>query len=386
MQTFIFIYKNIYCCEYIRIFFLFYFLKNPRHAAAWNELEETGLLSMRLVEHVFTEFLCDGQSQTDILCMMEMYGLIAKFTPENAEKSPSAVKYFVPAQLCSCPETELDTSPTGVCPLYINFPDGFLPHGLFPQLVSRFISVCPALGCRDEPNLFQNLVRFILGGSDLFLICKQSFLKVILQNKEEDVGLAAQVRERLESILCSLSRDFACLRNMRYEFCVICPSCSHSSKACTKHKVQSCTHSDCVHFLPISDDGKLICRKTFGARSRVEVSGLEEWRGVSKKVIILAKTLFLVSFMFVVKEEQNLTCFRLRGAGILLYCCCCCFVCLVCFLLTLDLVKPRFQGLFIPSRPVPSRPVCRSRGRRKERPWERGWMWYSLYSFLAILD
>lgn len=257
--------------------------QNPRHAAAWNELEETGLLSMRLVEHVFTEFLCDGQSQTDILCMMEMYGLIAKFTPENAEKSPSAVKYFVPAQLCSCPETELDTAPTGVCPLYINFPDGFLPHGLFPQLVSRFISVCPALGCRDEPNLFQNLVRFILGGSDLFLICKQSFLKVILQNKEEDVGLAAQVRERLESILCSLSRDFACLRNMRYEFCVICPSCSHSSKACTKHKVQSCTHSDCVHFLPISHDGKLICRKTFGARSRVEVSGLKEWRGFSKK-------------------------------------------------------------------------------------------------------
>ena len=268
----------------------FFLVKNPRHAAAWNELEQTGLLSMRLVEHVFAEFLCDGQSQTDILCMMEMYGLIAKFTPEKTDKSSSSsVKYFVPAQLCSCPETDLDTAPTGICPLYINFSDGFLPHGLFPQLVSRFISACPALGCRDEPNLFQNLVRFILGGNDLFLICKQSFVKVILQEKEtdpskvdaEDIGLATRVRECLESILRSLSRDFACLRNMCYEFCVACPSCSDPSR---KHRMQPCPQSDCIHFLPISNEGKLICTKTFGARSRVEVPGLEEWRGSSKKV------------------------------------------------------------------------------------------------------
>jgi len=266
--------------------------QNPRHAAAWNELEETGLLSMRLVDHVFAEFLCDGQSQTDILAMMEMYGLIAKFSPENAEKSPSsAVKYFVPAQLCSCPETDLDTAPTGICALYIYFPDGFLPHGLFPQLVSRFILACPALGCTDEPNLFQNLVRFILGGNDLFLICKQSFVKVVLQKKEtdpatadeDDVGLAAKVRERLESILRSLSRDFACLRNMCYEFCVACPSCSDPNKTCAKHRIQSCTQSDCIHFLPMPNEGKLICKKTFGARSRVEISGLEEWRGTTRK-------------------------------------------------------------------------------------------------------
>ena len=249
---------------------------------------------MRLVDHVFAEFLCDGQSQTDILCMMEMYGLIAKFTPEDSKKAPTsaAVKYFVPAQLCSCPVTDLDTSPTDICPLFINFSDGFLPHGLFPQLVSRFISACPTLGCRDEPNLFQNLVRFILGESDLFLICKQSYVKVILQNKEQDVGLPSQVRELLESILRSLSRDFVCLRNMRYEFCVTCPSCCDSNKVCTKHKVQSCAFIDCIHFLPISDDRKLICRKTFGSRSRVEVHGLEEWRGLSKKVIKLILTSF----------------------------------------------------------------------------------------------
>lgn len=255
--------------------------QNPRHAAAWNELEETGLLSMRLVDHVFAEFLCDGQSQNDILCMMEMYGLIARFTPksEAAEDSP-AVKYFVPAQLCSCPETELDTTESEICPLYINFTDGFLPHGLFPQLVSRFISVCPELGCTDEPNLFQNLARFILGETDLFLIGKQSFIKVILQTKNSD-DLAGLVRERLESILSSLSSDFACLRNMRYEFSVACPSCCN--KASTKNKTKSCTENDRIHFIPISNDGKLICTKTFGARSRLEIPGLEKWRGCVKK-------------------------------------------------------------------------------------------------------
>ena len=261
------------------------FLKNPRHAAAWNELEQTGLLSMRLVDHVFAEFLCDGQSQSDILCMMEMYGLIARFTPESTGKESVAVKYFVPAQLCSCPEIELDTSFTGICSLYIYFPDGFLPHGLFPQLVSRFIAECPTLGCKDEPNLFQNLARFILGQTDLFLICKQSFVEVVLQTKESDNGngLAARVREQLESILSSLSRDFACLRNMCYEFCVACPSCS--AKACAKDKTQSYGHRECIHFLPISNDGKLICTKTFGARSRLDVPGLDEWRGSTKKVI-----------------------------------------------------------------------------------------------------
>lgn len=269
--------------EYCVIFLSF--LENPRHAAAWNELEQTGLLSMRLVDHVFAEFLCDGQSQSDILCMMEMYGLIARFTPEGTDKDSVAVKYFVPAQLCSCPEIELDTSFTGICSLYIYFPDGFLPHGLFPQLVSRFIAGCPELGCKDEPNLFQNLARFILGQTDLFLICKQSFVEVVLQTKESDNGngLAALVREHLESILSSLSRDFACLRNMFYEFSVACPSCS--AKACTKHKTQSCAQSDCIHFLPISNDGKLICTKTFGARSRLDVPGLDEWRGSTRQVI-----------------------------------------------------------------------------------------------------
>ncbi|KAJ7370244.1 hypothetical protein OS493_033590 [Desmophyllum pertusum] len=57
-----------------------------------------------------------------------------------------------------------------------------------------------------------------------------------------------------------------------------------SNKVCTKHRTQSCAHSDCTHFLPIANDGKLICTKTFGARSRLEIPGLEEWRGSARKI------------------------------------------------------------------------------------------------------
>lgn len=268
---------------------------------------------MRLVDHVFSEFLCDGQLQTDILSMMETYGLIAKFTIKNAETSPSPpVKYFVPAQLCSCPEwSGLDQLVYSIPPLYIHFPDGFLPNGLFPHLVSRLISVCPELGCTEEPNLFQNLVRFILGGSDLFLICKQSFVKVIITDREtdeRDSELAHKVRERLESILHSLAKDFACLRYMRYEFCVICPACSAADKAFVKHKPQSCSLSDCIHFLPICKEGNLICKKTFGARSRVDIPGLDEWRGSARKVVCLG---IIMIGEFILKEIQPISvCFK----------------------------------------------------------------------------
>mgnify|MGYP001795988494 CR=1 FL=1 len=45
-------------------------------------------------------------------------------------------KYFVPAQLRSSPDKLLDVQPSenDPCSLYVHFLDGFLPHGLFPQV------------------------------------------------------------------------------------------------------------------------------------------------------------------------------------------------------------------------------------------------------------
>ena len=276
-------------CLFVCLFLRLFSMQNPRHAKAWRELEESGLLDIQLVDHVFSSFLQSGQSKDDILSMMEMYGLIAKFTSGTSETGEQAdTKYFVPAQLCSTPQTLLDLQPSksDPCPLYIHFLHGFLPHGLFPQVVSRVIRSCSELGCRHPPNLFQNLARFILGKNDehdLILSCKKRFLKVVLRRLKPEPAVPPQdstavlVRARLEAILSDLSRDYACLRNMRYEQCVACPSCSAGSRACAVHRVPSCAHDDCMHLLPVSRDGQMICTRTYDERSRTEISGLEKW-------------------------------------------------------------------------------------------------------------
>ncbi|KAJ7370513.1 hypothetical protein OS493_031795 [Desmophyllum pertusum] len=128
------------------------------HAKYWQELETYGILSMELVDHVFSRFIQQGIIKEDILDMMEQFGLIAKFSP-----SPADVKYFVPALLSSSPESicKMEPSPTDPCPLYLHFVDGFVPHGLFPQLVARSIRWCGETWPMEHPpTLYQNGARF----------------------------------------------------------------------------------------------------------------------------------------------------------------------------------------------------------------------------------
>jgi len=91
---------------------------------------------MDLVDHVFSDFIQKGISKQDILNMMELYGLIAKFSFFSAEDERHQ-EYFVPSQLRSPPLDlcEMKTSENDPCPLYLHFLDGFVPHGLFAQLV-----------------------------------------------------------------------------------------------------------------------------------------------------------------------------------------------------------------------------------------------------------
>ena len=108
---------------------------------------------MELIDDVFSRFIQQGVMKDDILDMMEKFGLIVKFSP-----SPSDVKYFVPAQLKTPPKDlyQLLPSHTDPCPLYIRFVHGFVPHGLFSQLVSRFIRWCFKTWPLQLPKLYQN--------------------------------------------------------------------------------------------------------------------------------------------------------------------------------------------------------------------------------------
>ncbi|XP_022797699.1 uncharacterized protein LOC111335954 [Stylophora pistillata] len=261
---------------------------DPVGSKYWKELEISGVLSMNLVDHVFSKFDKHDVIKEDILDLMEQFGLIAKFSPNLANAT-----YFVPAQLKSSPEGLLKLEPSGTdpCSLYLHFVDGFVPHGLFPQLVSRFTAWCPKTGCTQLPNLYNNGARFFIGRHviyDLILICQRRFIKIFLRSitqveavsMSQSAEMARAVREFLEDTMEDLSQVLTYLRGMQYELCVLCPNCLQGGQQCANHTQTSCTHHDCFHLLKVKRDEPLFCTKSIPA-AVLTINGIERWFSVN---------------------------------------------------------------------------------------------------------
>lgn len=247
---------------------------------------------MALVDHVFEDFIDNrkGLFKEDILDMMELYGLIAKFSCLSSE-SEHEQRYFVPAQLRSSPAglCEIKPSRSDPCSLYLHFLNGFVPHGLFSQFLSRCISWCSKHGTKQAPQLYNNGARLFIGVQaifDLVLICRKRFIKVILKRRKPtspepssttaSSKMAVEVRTFIEKTLESLSRDLSWLRNLRYELSVACPHCVESSEKCSKDGLVRCGQDDCLHLLQVCPGEELICRKSFSDEA-IKVHGLEKW-------------------------------------------------------------------------------------------------------------
>ena len=71
------------------MFYCISITQDPIFSNHWEELEERGILHPQLVDHLFSEFISDGQSREDILNMMELYGLIARFGGNSKEEAGS---------------------------------------------------------------------------------------------------------------------------------------------------------------------------------------------------------------------------------------------------------------------------------------------------------
>ena len=239
---------------------------------------------MELIDRIFSRFIQQGIVKEDILDMMERFGLIAKFA-----LSPADVKYFVPAQLKSSPKclSEIEPSPSDPCPLYLHFVDGFVPHGLFSQLISKSTSWCPATGCTQPPNLYQNGARFVIGTRSIhsfILICKKRFIKMLLKHTahgdeasmSHSAEVARSVRLFVEGTLQDLSRELPHLGGLQYEVSVACPYCLQEDRVCDSHRQSSCAHEDCLHLLEIKLGEHLLCMKSFGDEV-LAVRGLEKW-------------------------------------------------------------------------------------------------------------
>ena len=181
----------------------------------------------------------------------------------------------------------MEPSPSDPCPLYLHFVDGFVPHGLFSQLVSKSTSWCSETECAQPPNLYLNGARFVIGTQiihDLILICKKRFVKILLKHRTEGVAaslshsaeVARNVRLFMEGTLHDLSLELPCLSGMKYKFCVACPYCLLGDNECENHSQLSCIHEDCLHLLEVKQGQRLICMKGFGDKV-LTVRGLEKW-------------------------------------------------------------------------------------------------------------
>ena len=237
---------------------------------------------MKLVRRVFSKFTQPGSiTEKDILWMMERFGLIAKFT------SPTDESYFVPAQLTSPSSENLCVevlSSSNLCPLYVDFLSGFVPHGFFCQLVSRCIRWCSKNCFKQPPKLFQCAAKFFIGTPvthNLILVCKKRFIKVILnQLKSATELLSAQagevpslVRGLLEGTLNDLKGELPWFSNLKYEVRVACPLCPE--RICPEHEEISCTNEDCLCLLKMQPPGEqLFCRESGGEAT---VHNLDKW-------------------------------------------------------------------------------------------------------------
>ena len=283
--------------------------KDPVDRKLWQDLQETGVLQKELIDKVF-EDLEGGRYkplQQSVLEMMEKFSFLAKFQHEeepNQQQNISCkgkiIKYFVPAQLRVSDPTLQKLMPKegDPCALIYKFCDGFIPHGLFPQLVSRLITLCPMLDCTIPPNLYCDAAHFFLGKNgqyDLVLLCSKCCIKLVFkgynchmssESLENEKSRACQVRTFIEDELKSLSGQWHWLRNARYEVCVTCYACETSDAECNRHQSASCLDQDCLHFLPIPSevDSKtpFTCPEQVGDHSRFIVSNLHLWYSSSE--------------------------------------------------------------------------------------------------------
>ena len=244
---------------------------------------------MELVRHVFSEFI-EGNSvaEKDILDMMERFGLIAKF----AMSTRKGAKYFVPAQLRSIPKEKLckmNPSLSDPCPLYLDFFNGFVPHGIFYQLVSRCIGWCSENGYKQVPDLYDHAARFFIEMQlihTLILLWKKKYIKIVLQYKKpktvteaylaETEKVACDVRSFLESTLEDLSEQLPWRGNLEYELRVACPFCPTEGNACRDHSQISCPHEDCLCLVTMAPAEQLSCKNSFSDKTPT-ISGLEKW-------------------------------------------------------------------------------------------------------------
>ena len=278
----------------------------------WLQLESTGILDEKLLEHVWGPLLGHEQTSASLLAIMEKFSLLCPWPCSNAS---SCKQYLVPSMLMSHPPKEIIklVASSQIPSLFLRFQSGQVPPGFFPRLVLQFFQWGQdEFWSAENPQLYANFARFYTSADDdcsVILLCHSSCIEVVVHrgnlsaNPTEclhsklnlsadtnygafEVTCARAVRRQLELMLECMRKEFCWLKNIKYELGVTCPVCCQECKVnycCTHHK-QCCEQEECLHFWSESDlrsaNQFIRCRRYAAAQSdKVYVKQFAPWFG-----------------------------------------------------------------------------------------------------------
>ena len=221
----------------------------------WIQLEETGILDEKLIDHAWRDLLDNQESHKSLIAIMERLSLISPWSSSKDSK-----QYLVPSMLMSPPTDDvlqlLDS--VNVPSLFVTFASGRVPLGLFSRLISHFFQWCgEEWKSKVSPQLFHNFAMFHIlpdQGISVMFWCHSTAIEVAVysgDNDEKRTDIFRAVHWKLRFSLECMRKEFHWLNNMKYDMCVCCPVCSRpGSGKCRDHDVRGC---ECLHFLSESD-------------------------------------------------------------------------------------------------------------------------------------
>ena len=260
----------------------------------WLELEKTGILDEKLVDHVWKPLFGNQETRKSLIAIMERLSLICSWPTSNSRK-----QYLVPSMLMSPPTDDvlkiLDS--VKIPSLFVKFESGRVPPGLFSRLVLQFFQWCnKEWKSPVKPRLHKNFAMFHIRpdeGSSVTFLCHSSSIEIIFLSGNDDLDRKADlthgnfdvttsrgIQWQLTLILECMRKEFFWLENMTYEMCVCCPVCSKSVK-CRDHGMRGC--EECLHFLSQSDLRRLkYCERAGICRDcRIHVEQFVPWFSLS---------------------------------------------------------------------------------------------------------
>ncbi|PFX12664.1 putative serine/threonine-protein kinase roco4 [Stylophora pistillata] len=221
----------------------------------WIQLEETGIIDERLIDHAWGDLLGNQESHKSLIAIMERLSLLSAWPSWQDRK-----QYLVPSMLKSPPTDEVLKllHSVNIPSLFIKFASGRVPPGLFSRLILLFFQWCGEEWNNEmNPQLFYNFVIFCIlpdQGISVIFWCHSSAIEVAVYsggNEKTSADICRVVHWKLRFILECMRREFHWLNNMKYDMCVCCPVCSQpGSVKCHDHDVRGC---ECLHFLSESD-------------------------------------------------------------------------------------------------------------------------------------